>query len=159
MLHTFFDWYHQQTPKDQQVLKLGVVAVITGILYFALLNPLIEGRKQLSSDVLIAEKNLQYLKQSASSLKNVATNNNSSRLSASQIASTSANKFSVTLARIVPKRKNQTALTIESAQFNQLISWLSEIQKLGLAIETIDISQLEQTGYVKANITVSGGAG
>ena len=159
MLHMFFDWYHQQTTRDQQVLKMGVVAVITGILYFALLNPLIEGRKKLSKDVLAAEKNLQYLKQSAATLKNTSSSSSNSRGTASQIASTSAKKFSVKLARIAPKRNNQTSLSIDSTQFNQLISWLGEIQRLGLTVEIIDINKVEPAGYVTATITVSGGAG
>jgi type II secretory pathway component PulM len=159
MLDPIIDWFHQQTPKDQQVVKIGVAVVILGILYFALLNPLFEGRKKLSAEIQTAEKNLQFLKQSAAILRAPTTGSNNTRHSASKIASDSAKKFSVNLARIAPKRNNQTSLTIDNTQFNQLISWLGEIQKLGLAVETIDINKVDQSGYVKASITVSGGVG
>ncbi len=160
MLDPIFEWFHQQTPKDQQILKIGGVAVIIGIIYFAIINPLYQGKNKALKDVVIAEKNLQFLKQSAASLTTkISVNSRNSRLSASQIASSTARKHSVNLARIAPKRNNQTSLTIDNTQFNHLMSWIGDIQKQGLAIETIDINKVEQVGFVKATITVSGGAG
>jgi len=158
MFNPILDWYHQQSQKDQQVLKIGAIAVILGLLYLVLINPLLTARQKLQKDVTAAEAGLQFIKQSAAKLKNTSSNNSQSNLSASQIASSSARKFSITLARIAPKRNNQTSLTIDSSQFNQVISWLGDIQKQGLIVETIDINKVDQVGYVKATITVSGGA-
>ncbi len=160
MFDPILDWFHQQTSRDQQVLKIGAVAVIIAIVYFAFLGPFIEGRSTLQDKVATAEKELLYLKQSAASFtNNTGPSAASSRLSASQIATSSARKFSVSLARVAPKRNNQTSLTIDQVKFNNLLSWLDDIQKQGLIVDTIDINKVENVGFVKATITVSGGVG
>lgn len=159
-MNALLDWYHQQTQRDQQVLKYGLIAVLLGFFYFAIFNPLYEGRSQLLKRVTAAETDLNFLKEGAASFKkNSSSSSTTSRLPASQIASSSARKFSVSLARIAPKRDNQTSLTIDEVKFNDLISWLNDMQKQGLSIESIDINKMDRIGFVKASITVSGGTG
>jgi general secretion pathway protein M len=159
-MNALLDWYNQQTQRDQLVLKIGLSTVVLGIFYFAIFSPLYNGRNNLQKQITTAEENLVFLKEGAISFKqSSASGTSTSRLPASQIASSSARKFSVSLARIAPKRDNQTSLTIDEVKFNDLVSWLNDIQSKGLSVVSIDINKMEREGFVKASITVSGGAG
>ncbi|HFB64206.1 MAG TPA: type II secretion system protein M [Aeromonadales bacterium] len=151
------DWYHQQTPRDQQVLKIGAVALIVAIFYFAIANPLISGRDKLEKKIVAAEKDLSWMMQNAARFKGNKNRQIKSNQPASQIATQSAKKFGIVLTRVQPKRNNQLGLWLDTVKFNDLMLYLEDIQQKGLGIDSIDINKSPNPGFVKVTLTVSGG--
>ncbi len=154
--HPVMDWYHQQTPRDQQVLKIGAIALILAFVYFAIANPLIEGRNKLQKKVISAEKNLNWMIQTSARFKGNHARPVKSDQPASQIATQGAKKFDMVLTRVQPKRNNQLGLWIDTVKFNDLMLYLEYIQQKGLSIDSIDINKSSNPGFVKVTLTVSG---
>ncbi len=151
------DWYKQQSTRDQQVLKIGSIVILSGLLYFVVINPLINGHRKVETRIKAAEKELRWMIESAAKFKNSSVTTIRSNRPVSQIATLSAKKFGIVLTRVQPKRNNQLGLWLDTVNFNNLIHWLKAMQGKGLRVDSIDINKTENPGLVKVTLTVSGG--
>lgn len=72
------------------------------------------------------------------------------------VASNTAKKYSVNFSKFEPMEGDRVRLWLDSVEFNNLVSWLGELEKSS-GIGAVDISiDSAQPGYVSARLTLQG---
>lgn len=152
------DWFQQQTPRDQKVLKIGMIAVAIGMIYFLMIKPLYQQNTGLDKRIKKAETDLAWMIKNAPLFGSSTPRNSTNRNKPVNVVVTeTARKFGLTLTRVQPKKDSSYGLWFDRASFDSLINWIQEIQLQGVEVTTIDLNKTENPGFVKATLTVSGG--
>ncbi|ANU37787.1 type II secretion system protein M [Vibrio scophthalmi] len=143
-------WWLRITPREQRLVTVGGVALIIGILFWGIYQPMVQ-RAELAQNQLRTEKQLlSWVQNKADDI--VALRGNGARalspLPFNQAVSSSARRFNIELVRVQP-RGEEMQVWVQPLPFNQLVSWLEYLQQNhGVEAQFLDIDKNERIGVV-----------
>ncbi|WP_406732390.1 type II secretion system protein M [Vibrio scophthalmi] len=143
-------WWLRITPREQRLVMVGGVALIIGILFWGIYQPMVQ-RAELAQNQLRTEKQLlSWVQNKADDI--VALRGNGARalspLPFNQAVSSSARRFNIELVRVQP-RGEEMQVWVQPLPFNQLVSWLEYLQQNhGVEAQFLDIDKSERVGVV-----------
>ncbi|EGU33550.1 type II secretion system protein M [Vibrio scophthalmi] len=143
-------WWLRITPREQRLVMVGGVALIIGILFWGIYQPMVQ-RAELAQNQLRTEKQLlSWVQNKADDI--VALRGNGARalspLPFNQAVSSSARRFNIELVRVQP-RGEEMQVWVQPLPFNQLVSWLEYLQQNhGVEAQFLDIDKNERVGVV-----------
>ncbi|MCY9804110.1 type II secretion system protein M [Vibrio scophthalmi] len=143
-------WWLRITPREQRLVMVGGVALIIGILFWGIYQPMVQ-RAELAQNQLRTEKQLlSWVQNKADDI--VALRGNGARalspLPFNQAVSSSARRFNIELVRVQP-RGEEMQVWVQPLPFNQLVSWLEYLQQShGVEAQFLDIDKNERVGVV-----------
>ncbi|MFQ3234581.1 MAG: general secretion pathway protein M [Paraglaciecola sp.] len=143
--------YSQLTEREQRLVLLSVIVVVIGLFYWLVWAPLnhsittnhraVEQQQQLLTWV---QKNALKAVQLRSA-KGMAANFNGSL---PQAANKTAAQADIPISRMQPQGE-ELQVWVDQAPFNDVLSWLQALEKMGINILDLDIAEADVTGYVK----------
>lgn len=145
-------YWHGLKEQEQRLLLVAGVVFILFVLIMGVFKPLntsvekaLKDRQQQAELMLWVQESVVKLKASAPKQAS------SANASLSQIVNNTRGRFNINISKMQPT-DNSLRLTIDSVEFNRLISWLDElVNRHGVTIENIELSQDTQSGFVRVS--------
>jgi general secretion pathway protein M len=145
-------YWHGLKEQEQRLLLVAGVVFILFVLIMGVFQPLnasvekaLKDRQQQAELMLWVQESVVKLKASAPKQAS------SANASLSQIVNNTRGRFNINISKMQPT-DNSLRLTIDSVEFNRLISWLDElVNRHGVTIENIELSQDAQSGFVRVS--------
>lgn len=145
-------YWHGLKEQEQRLLLVAGVVFILFVLIMGVFKPLntsvekaLKDRQQQAELMLWVQESVVKLKASAPKQAS------SANASLSQIVNNTRGRFNINISKMQPT-DNSLRLTIDSVEFNRLISWLDElVNRHGVTIENIELSQDAQSGFVRVS--------
>ncbi|NVK55861.1 MAG: type II secretion system protein M [Alteromonadaceae bacterium] len=143
--------YAALTEREQRLVMLSAVVIAVGIFYWGLWAPLNQGITQ-QTQLLSSNKRLVTWveEQSLRAMQLRRTQGNKQQVSGSLpqiVTSTSAN-FGLTISRMQPQG-DEIQVWIDEAPFNNLLSWLNNLEQRGIVIDQVDVAEANNPGMIK----------
>ena len=148
--------YQSLSDKDQLAIKALAAFFLIILLVYGLLLPVVGYSEQAKTRYKQAAEDMQWMR--ANTPANLST---AAKRSADEsllgLASSTAKKYYVTFSRYESQDENTLKLNFERVLFKNLVLWLEFLEKnKGVSISTIRAEQLENNGYVSAQIVLKG---
>lgn len=151
-------WYEMRSPSDRKALQLLSVALLVGLTYFSVWEPVTQWSDAQREEFLYQEEINTWLHGNLSKARTLQKSQQvtSDRRELSSIAASVAQQADITLGRVQPDRKG-LSVWIEDAAYQKLLKWLVLLQnKHGVSVQQIRIDQLKDEGRVKSYIHLGG---
>ncbi len=143
--------YAALTEREQRLVMISAIVVAIGIFYWGLWAPLNQGitqqtqllnnNKQLVSWVEEQSLRAVQLRRSQGSNRQVSG-------SLPQIVTSSSANFALTISRMQPQG-DEIQVWIDEAPFNNLLSWLNNLEQRGIVIDQVDVAEANDPGMIK----------
>lgn len=150
-------WYFEQTERDQRLLLLLAVFVLT-VLFWLLVWLPIQDRlaiaetrhaRALTDQRWILERR-EMLQQQASRQSGAGARSGQALLST---VATSARNAGITLNRFQPEGSDALAVSLEDVPFGELVVWLDQLQRQdGIRVRSATIDAQNTPGRVRARV-------
>jgi general secretion pathway protein M len=158
-------WYEGLAPRERVAVIAGAVAVAFAIFYYAIWQPLdtsvTEGRVRLNAQAeqtrwMLGIRDEARLLQADDTRRQIRGRNDS--LLSIVDATSRENGLGEAVRRIQPDDDDQATVTLEKADFNQMLFWLRSLQRdYGVAARQVTITRDEEAGTVQARLTLARG--
>ena len=159
-------WYDGLAPRERIAVIAGAIAVAFALFYYAIWVPLdssvTEGRIRLNAQAeetrwVLGIRDEARLLQASDTRRQIQGRNDS--LLSIVDATSRENGLGEAVRRIQPDDDDQATVTLEKANFNQMLFWLRSLQRdYGVAASQITVTRDEESGTVQARMTLSRGA-
>jgi general secretion pathway protein M len=153
----FMDKYRGLDSREKKILNSGIIIVSIFIIYTLIYKPMNETIIRLEKSNASNQQLLEWMTQSVASIKGSTSSNNASKRngrSLNVIINTTASSSSISISRSQPRDNNQYQIWLDKAMFNDLLLWLSVLQKdYGIFVSTINLGVTEVKGQVRVNLT------
>ena len=159
-------WYEGLAPRERVAVIICAIVVTIAVLYYGLWRPLNtsveEGRLRLTAQAdetrwMLGIRDEARLLQADNTQRRIQGRNDSLL---SIVDSTSReNGLGEAVRRIQPDDDDQATVTLEKANFNQMLFWLRSLQRdYGVAAQQMTITRDEEAGTVQARLTLARGS-
>ncbi|MFC3034812.1 type II secretion system protein GspM [Pseudoalteromonas fenneropenaei] len=143
-------WRGLKDQEQRLLLVAGGVFVIF-VLYMGVVKPLQDGIKNAQKELQQQTELLAWVQESVVKLKASTPKQAQSNQSLSQVVNSTRGRYNINIAKMQPS-DNALRLTIDSVEFNRLVSWIDElVSRHGVKIESLDLAQDSQPGYVRVS--------
>lgn len=156
--------YNQLPRRDQQMLKVLVVALALAILYFAVWQPVADYRKNAEAARDSASALLGWMQENRQSIRGLASAGQQSTGS-SQIAdgralmatvTQTARESGLSLQRFEPSGDTAIRVWMEDVPFAQVAAWLEQLnQDYGIVIDQAAMDRRNNPGVVSVRLTLA----
>lgn len=143
--------FHQLSEREQWLVGVSAVVVIIGMFYWLLWSPL---NKAIESDRLAVSNQqalLSWVQKNANrAIQLRASASNGSRFNGSlpQAVNQTAAVQKIAITRMQPQGE-ELQVWVDQAPFNDVLSWLTAMQKMGISILDVDLAEADQPGLIK----------
>jgi general secretion pathway protein M len=137
--------------QEQRLLIIAGAVFIVFVLVMGILKPLNKAVAD-AEQKLKREQNFQvFVEQSIAKLKAAGSSARTSSGNLSQLVNRSRGRYNVNISQMQPSN-NSLRVNIENVEFNKLVAWLDElVNQHGVTVANLDISQGDETGYVRVS--------
>ena len=142
--------YLQLNGREQRLVIISAILVLVAIFYWSIWSPLNtsleRGKVAVNQTELLdwVQKNANKALQLRSSVNNNAAFSGS----LPQAVNQSATRMKIAISRMQPQGE-ELQVWIDQAPFNDVLSWLQSLEKIGVSILDIDIAESDLPGQVK----------
>lgn len=164
-MNQFKQWYEGLAQRERIAVIVGGVVVILAVFYYGIWRPLnssvTEGRLRLNSQAeetrwMLGVRDEARLLQASDTQRKIKGRNDS--LLSIVDATSRENGMEKAVRRIQPDNDDQATVTLDEANFNQMLFWLRSLQRdYGVAANQMTVSRDDETGTVQARLTLSRG--
>lgn len=145
-------WLNSKTQSEQRLIKVAGV-FFTLFLVISLVTTInknvTDSQKKLTQQLELnrwAKQQIDIIKSANKSVNNGSSNESS----ITQVINATAKKYGVIIERIQPQKTDLVKVGINEIGFNNLMSWLTELQiKHNINAQNIDFSKADTLGMVK----------
>ncbi len=158
-------WYEGLAPRERIAVVAGGIAVVFALFYYMLWQPLnnsvADARLRVNVQAeqarwMLGVRDEARLLQSTDTQRSVQGRNDS--LLSIVDATSRDNGLGQAVRRIQPDNNDQATVTMEKANFNQILFWLRSLQRdYGVAASQMTITRDEEDGTVQARLTLTRG--
>lgn len=141
----------QLNERERRLVVISAVLVVVAIFYWGILSPLntsIErGQKSIDSQKSLlawVQKNANR----AAQLRRASGNNAGFSGSLPQVVNQSASRMKIAISRMQPQG-DELQVWVDQAAFNDVLSWLQNLEKAGVSILDVDLAESDSPGQVK----------
>ncbi|WP_296052379.1 type II secretion system protein M [uncultured Alteromonas sp.] len=139
------------TEREQRLVVLSGVVIVLGIFYWGLWAPLNQSISQQSQLLETNKKLVSWVEeQSQKAAQLRRTQSAPKRVSGSlpQLVTSTSSNHSLSISRMQPQG-DEIQVWIDEAPFNNLVSWLNELETRGIVIEQLDVAEANTPGIIK----------
>lgn len=150
-MNKLMERYNQLTSREQRLVMLCGVFIIIGLFYFLVWSPLTSSLDANRKAVESKQADLRWVKDNAARamlMKGSSPSRASFNGSLTQAVNQSANRLKISISRMQPQGE-QLRVWVDQVPFNDMLSWLSNLENMGLVIINLDIAQADSPGQVK----------
>ena len=140
------------TDREQLLVIIASVVIVVGVFYFTVWSPLnsnIERQRALISD---QQELFTWVQQSANralqlrqSTQGAGQNFNGSL---PQAVNQTTARFKIAISRMQPQGQ-ELQVWVDQAPFDSVIDWLNALEKMGIVILQVDVTEAEAPGQIK----------
>jgi len=159
-------WYEGLAPRERIAVVAGGIAVVFALFYYMLWQPLnnsvADARLRVNVQAeqarwMLGVRDEARLLQSTDTQRSIQGRNDS--LLSIVDATSRDNGLGEAVRRIQPDNNDQATVTMEKANFNQILFWLRSLQRdYGVAASQMTITRDEEDGTVQARLTLTRGS-
>jgi general secretion pathway protein M len=143
--------YLQLSGREQRLVIISAILVLIAIFYWGIWSPLNTSLERGQIAVKNQTELLDWVQKNANKvvqLRSSAGNNTRFSGSLPQAVNQSASRMKIAISRMQPQG-DELQVWIDQAPFNDLLSWLQSLEKIGVSILDIDIAESDLPGQVK----------
>jgi general secretion pathway protein M len=143
--------YSQLTEREQRLVLLSVVVGVIGLFYWLVWAPLNHSIATNHKAVEQQQQLLTWVQKNAAraiqlrSVKGVGANFNGSL---PQAVNQTAAQVDIAISRMQPQGE-ELQVWVDQAPFNDVLSWLQALEKMGIIILDLDIAEADVAGHIK----------
>jgi general secretion pathway protein M len=141
----------QLSSREQRLVIISAVLVLVAIFYWGIWSPLNTSLERNQTAVNNQTELLEWVQKNANravQLRNSGGNKTTFSGSLPQVVNQSANRMKIAISRMQPQDE-ELQVWIDQAPFNDVLSWLQSLEKIGVNILDIDIAESDLPGQVK----------
>jgi len=141
----------QLSEREQRLVIISAVLVIVAIFYWGIWSPLNTSLERGQTAVNNQTELLAWVQKNANRAAQLrSSGDNNTRFSGSlpQAVNQSASRMKIAISRMQPQG-DELQVWIDQAPFNDILSWLQSMEKTGVSILDIDITESDLPGQVK----------
>jgi len=141
----------QLSEREQRLVIISAVLVIAAIFYWGIWSPLNTSLERGQTAVNNQTELLAWVQKNANRAAQLRrSGDNNTRFSGSlpQAVNQSASRMKIAISRMQPQG-DELQVWIDQAPFNDILSWLQSMEKTGVSILDIDITESDLPGQVK----------
>ena len=141
----------QLSEREQRLVIISAVLVIVAIFYWGIWSPLNTSLERGQTAVNNQTELLAWVQKNANRAAQLRrSGDNNTRFSGSlpQAVKQSASRMKIAISRMQPQG-DELQVWIDQAPFNDILSWLQSMEKTGVSILDIDITESDLPGQVK----------
>lgn len=143
--------FHQLTEREQRLTLIAAVAVVIGLFYFVVWAPLNQSLEQNRKAVTTQQSLLTWVQKNANKaiqLRGSGIKNQVFSGSLPQTVNQTASRLQIVISRMQPQG-DEIQVWVDQAPFNDLLSWLQNLEKAGIRILDVDIAESDTPGSAK----------
>jgi len=143
--------YAALSEREQKLVALSGIVILIALFYFIVWQPLssaiereqaaLKSQQSLLTWVTSRSQRAQLLRASGSS---TAVFNGS----LPQAVNTTTNRHNIAITRMQPQG-DDLQVWIDEAAFNDLLSWLQALERMGVLIKQVDITDADKSGHIQ----------
>ncbi|MBQ4834161.1 type II secretion system protein M [Pseudoalteromonas sp. MMG010] len=151
MKNQLINYWRSLKNQEQQLVIAASIILVIFILVIGIFRPLNSAidaaqQSQIKQQELLAWVDSSIIKLKAGGANAIVTNQN-----ISQVVNSTRGRHSISISKMQPS-DGSLRLTLDSVEFNKLVQWLDElVNKHGLKIENLDLSNDDKPGYVRVS--------
>lgn len=139
------------TDREQKLVILSVVVVVIGVFYWGIWAPLNQSIEQQTKLLASNKRTITWVEEQSIRAAQLRRNQGTvKRVSGSlpQIVTSSSSKHSLNISRMQPQG-DEIQVWIDEAPFNDVLSWLNELERDGIIVEQLDVAETNASGMIK----------
>tara|TARA_R110000868_G_scaffold119472_1_gene317131 strand:- start:1299 stop:1778 length:480 start_codon:yes stop_codon:yes gene_type:complete len=143
--------YLQLNGREQRLVIISAILVLVAIFYWSIWSPLNTSLERGKVAVKNQTALLDWVQKNANKavqLRSNVSNNAAFSGSLPQAVNQSATRMKIAISRMQPQGE-ELQVWIDQAPFNDVLSWLQSLEKIGVSILDIDIAESDLPGQVK----------
>lgn len=157
------EWWQGLAKREQALVGFMGVMMVVAMIYFFVLEPLFSGASSYRERVSVAEKNLDYMKRVAPTLKQAQSGGPRTDQSGSadrtllSIVDQTTKQFELTTRGSTASGSNKLRVQFPDSSFNAMVGWLGELHaKHGVQIDAVNlIREDDNPGVVSGSVTIA----
>lgn len=155
--------FDQLPRRDQQGLVIIGIALLLGLLYFAVWRPVTGFHAEALADHEQARSLVTWMESNRAAIQQLAENRPSARpatrISSSRelmsLVTSSASEAGIKLQRFEPSGENAIRLWLEDVPFNSVAAWLEQLTgEHGIVIDQAALDRADKPGMISARLTL-----
>lgn len=155
-------WFFALAPRERVMVVAGAIVVVLAIFYYGIWHPLNSSLATARTRVIAEADQTRWLlglREEArllqASNRNGQTKGRNESILALVDATSRANGLGEAVRRIQPENNDQATVTLESANFNQMLYWLRILRRdYGISVSALTVTREEKPGLVQARLTL-----
>ena len=143
--------FHQLSEREQRLVMISAVVVVVGAFYWLIWSPLSQSLENERKAVTAQQELLAWVQKNANraaQLRGSAGKNAVFTGSLPQVVNQTAARLKIAISRMQPQGE-ELQVWVDQAPFNDVLSWLQALEKVGVVIKDIDIADADSPGMVK----------
>lgn len=155
-------WWQGLEARERLLVSAMGVMMVVAMIYFFVLDPLFSGANSYRERVTVAEKNLDYMKRVAPTLKQAqgttrTSDAGSANRSLLSIVDQTTKQFNLTTRGSTASGANKLRVQFPDSSFNAMISWFGELHaKHGVQIDAVNLTREDdKPGVVSGSVTIA----
>lgn len=143
--------YMQLNGHEQRLVIISAILVLVAIFYWGIWSPLNTSLERGKIAVKNQTELLNWVQKNANKavqLRSSVGNNAGFSGSLPQAVNQSATRMKIAISRMQPQGE-ELQVWVDQAPFNDVLSWLQSLEKIGIGIIDIDIAESDLPGQVK----------
>ena len=143
--------FHQLSEREQRLVIISGIVLVVGIFYWLIWSPLNQSLQTADKAVNAQQELLAWVQKNANravQLRGSAGKTATFRGSLPQVVNQTAARLQIAISRMQPQGE-ELQVWVDQAPFNDVLSWLQALEKMGVEIKDIDIAEADLPGMVK----------
>ncbi len=142
--------YLQLNEREQRLVIISAILVLVAIFYWGIWSPLNTSLERGQTAVKNQTELLAWVQKNANRAVQLRSGGDKALFSGSlpQAVNQSASRLKIVISRMQPQA-DELQVWIDQAPFNDVLSWLQSLEKIGVSILDIDIAESDLPGQVK----------
>jgi general secretion pathway protein M len=143
--------FHQLSEREQRLVMISAAVVVVGIFYWLIWSPLNQSLETDRKAVTAQQELLVWVQKNANRAAQLRGSAGKSAVfsgSLPQIVNQTAARLKIAISRMQPQGE-ELQVWVDQAPFNDVLSWLQALEKVGVVIKDIDIADADSPGMVK----------
>ena len=149
------DWYTGLNQRERSMVTVLGAMMILLIIFIAIVLPIKSYIASLDEDVERMETGLPQIASKVQALQARSGNGRqTTNQSLNQLVTNSSKRYGLKFSRIEErKRDEEIQVRLDDVEFDQFLRWVGQLeQQQGLVIDTLRVSDTDETGMVDASV-------
>ena len=139
------------SEREQVLVSIAAAVVVIGFFYFAIWQPLVNGIEREQSLLQRQSETLSWVQTQAvkaTQLRSLTGGKSTFNGSLPQAVNLTSTRHDIAISRMQPQN-DELQVWVDEASFNNVLAWLQALEKMGVQIQQVDITESGSQGMIK----------